>query len=87
MRVLIITTGYPRWKGDFNNVYLHRLAKSLVKKGIEVHVVAPHAKNLKKEEIMDGVHIHRFQYLYPLHLQTLAYLTASPKPFGSLCRT
>ena len=79
MRVLILATGYPRWKGDFNNVYLHRLAKSLVRKGIEVHVVAPHAKDLKKEEIMDDIYIHRFQYLYPPNLQTLAYFPGIPE--------
>jgi len=42
LKVLIVATGYPRRKDGFANVYLHRLAKSLVKKGIEIHVVAPH---------------------------------------------
>ncbi len=79
MKVLILATGYPRWEGDFNNVYLHRLAKSLVRRGIEVHVIAPHAKNLKREDIMDDVYIHRFQYVYPSSLQTLAYFPGIPE--------
>jgi len=79
MKVLIVATGYPRWKGDFANVYLHRLAKSLVNKGVEVHVVAPHANGLKKNEIMDEVYIHRFQYLYPEKIQSLAYFPGMPE--------
>jgi glycosyltransferase involved in cell wall biosynthesis len=74
-----LTTGYPRWRSDFANVYLHRFAKSLANEGIEVHVVAPHAKGLKKEEVMDCVLIHRFQYLYPSELQTLAYFPGIPE--------
>lgn len=84
MKVLLLATGYPRWRGDFNNIYLHRLAKSLVRKGIEVHVVAPHAKGLKKEEVMDGVYIHRFQYLYPSNLQTLAYFPGIPEKIKTI---
>ena len=79
MKVLILSTGYPRWKGDFNNVYLHRLAKSLVKKGVEVHVIAPHAKDIPKEEIIDDVYIHRFQYMYPSKFQSLAYFPGIPE--------
>jgi len=84
MKVLILATGYPRWKGDFSNVYLHRLAKSLVKRGVEVHVVSPHTHGLKKEEIMDGVFIHRFQYLYPSNLQDLAYFPGMPEKIKTI---
>lgn len=86
MRVCIVATGYPRWKGDVSSAknYLHTLAKSLVRKGIEIHVVAPHADGLKKEEIMDGVHIHRFQYLYPSNLQTLAYFPGVPEKIKTI---
>lgn len=79
MKILILTTGYPRWKNDFANIYLHRLAKSLVHLNVEVHVFAPHAAGLKKEDRMDGVSIHRFQYLYPENLQTLAYFPGIPE--------
>lgn len=78
MKILIATTGYPRRKDDFANVYLHRLAKSLVRKGIDVHVVAPHAFGLKKEEELDGVKVHRFQY-FPEKYQSLAYFPGIPE--------
>ncbi len=81
MKVCILVTGYPRRKGGANpaNNYLHTLAKSLVNKGMEVHVIAPHAEGLKKEEVMDGVYIHRFHYLYPSSSQTLAYFPGIPE--------
>lgn len=84
MKILILATGYPRWQGDFSNVYLHRLAKSLIKVGVEVHIVAPHAMGLKKEEVIDGVHIHRFQYMFPSKLETLAYFPGMPEKIKTI---
>lgn len=84
MKVLMLATGYPKWENDSSHSYLHRLAKLLVIKGLEVHVLAPHAKGIKKEEIMDGVYIHRFQYLYPSNIQTLAYFPGIPEKLKTL---
>lgn len=56
--------------------------------GTEVHVVAPHAKGIKKEDVIDGIFIHRFQYMYPANIQSLAYFPGIPenlkKPFNKL---
>ncbi|GAA0129020.1 glycosyltransferase family 4 protein [Methanococcus maripaludis] len=79
MKICIVATGYPRWKGDFDSTYLHQLSKNLVKLGVEVHVIAPHAKNAHVEEIIDGVHIHRFRYMYPDKFETLAYFPGIPE--------
>lgn len=88
MKVCILATIYPRYEGDFSGIFVHRLAKSLVKRGIEVYAVVPHAKGIKKEEMMDGVYVHRFQYMYPQSLQTLAYFPGIPenikRPFNKL---
>lgn len=82
--VLILTTGYPRWKDDFANVYLHRLAKSMINKVMEIHIIAPHAYGLKKYEEIDGVKIHRFQYIWPSNLQGLAYFPGMPEKIKTL---
>ncbi|AEH07275.1 glycosyltransferase family 4 protein [Methanothermococcus okinawensis] len=79
MKICILATGYPRWKGDFDSIYLHQLAKNLVKLGAEVHVIAPHANNLLSEEIMDGVQIHRFKYMYPQKFENVAYFPGIPE--------
>jgi len=60
----------------------------LVKIGVKVHVVVPHAEGLRKEEVMDGVHVHRFRYMQPERLQTLAYFPGIPenikRPFNKM---
>jgi len=88
MKVCILATIYPLYEGDFSGIFVHRLAKSLVKRGIEVHAVVPHTKEVKKEEMMEGVYVHRFQYMFPQSLQTLAYFPGIPenikKPFNKL---
>lgn len=60
------------------------MSKSLVIKNCEVHIIAPHAKGLKKEETIDGVFIHRYQYLYPSNIQTLAYFSGIPEKLNTL---
>ena len=73
MRVCILTTSFPRYKGDPSGNFVYELAKNLVKKGVEVNVVAPHDYETKSYEVMDGIEIHRFQYMFPKRLQRLAY--------------
>jgi len=86
MKICFLATGYIRWKGDVDSAknYLVNLAVELVNKGEEVHVVAPHAEGLKKYEIIDGVHIHRFQYLFPASLETLAYFPGMPEKIKTI---
>lgn len=63
MRILLITTSYPRWKGDYAGAFLHRLGKSIIKLGHELTVMVPHSRNTSLEENIDGVEIHRYKYL------------------------
>ena len=86
MKFCLLTPGYPRYKGDDSSVkdYLHDLGKELTKRRIEVHVIAPHAKGIEKEEVMDGVYIHRFQYFYPSSFQTLAYTVGIPEKIKTI---
>ena len=88
MKVCIPATIYPLYEGDFSDIFVHGLAKSLVRRGVEVHAVVPHAAGAKREETMNGVHIQRFRYAYPESFQTLAYHPGIPenikKPFNKL---
>lgn len=72
MKVCYLTTSYPRYGGDFPGVFTFWLHRELVKRGVEVHVIAPGADGLKEEEVWEGVQIHRFQYFFP-RLQRVAY--------------
>jgi N-acetyl-alpha-D-glucosaminyl L-malate synthase BshA len=84
MKICIVTTGYPRWQGDFNSIYIQYLVRELVHKEYIVHIVAPHAPGLAKEEHIGGVYIHRFQYIWPSKLQSLAYFPGIPENIKKL---
>ncbi|WP_299976316.1 glycosyltransferase family 4 protein [uncultured Pseudoteredinibacter sp.] len=71
MKILLLTSTYPRWLGDTEPLFIHNLAKFLIPYG-EVHVLAPCEQGLPKSEVLEGVHIHRFQYL-PAKWQQLCY--------------
>jgi len=74
MNITFLTTSYSRFKGDDANVpWIEDLAKELVKKGLSVKVVAPHDKQTKDVEIMDGVEVHRFKYWFTKSQQRVAY--------------
>jgi glycosyltransferase involved in cell wall biosynthesis len=71
MRVLVLASTYPRWLDDTLPPFVHELARRLAADH-EIHVLAPHAKDCKTHEVMDGVEVHRFHYL-PARFETLAY--------------
>lgn len=83
MKMCILTTSFPRWNGDFAGSFVYDLAKKLVENGIEVRVVAPHDNRAAKFEVMDGMQVYRFQYMWPKSLQKLAYHGGIPHNFRS----
>ena len=72
-RVLLTTSNYPRWEGDSTTPFVLNLAKDLQQLGWEVDVLAPHTPGAKKKEIIEGVNVERFQYLWPEKAQTVCY--------------
>ena len=68
--LLVLTTTFPRWKGDVEPPFVFELCRRL--SDFEVHVIAPHAPGAETEETMGGVHVHRFRYA-PNKLETLAF--------------
>ena len=73
MHICMLTTSFPRYKGDYAGVFVHELAKELVQRGNKVSVIAPHAVKSLGKETLDGVGVSRFQYFFPLSSQRLAY--------------
>lgn len=60
-RVLIITTTFLRWENDRLPSFVYDFACGIRKK-CDVHVLAPHARNSKTNELINGLKIHRFKY-------------------------
>ncbi|VAX10880.1 Glycosyltransferase [hydrothermal vent metagenome] len=70
-RLLVLTSTFPRWEGDHEPPFVLELSRRLANT-FDVHILAPHACGLAREEIRDQLKIHRFQYA-PAHMETLAY--------------
>jgi len=71
--VLFVSTSFPRFSGDFAGSFIFRMAKYLVRDGLQVTALAPGAVGYQSIDTLDGVQIYRYPYFYPQHLQSLAY--------------
>jgi glycosyltransferase involved in cell wall biosynthesis len=72
VRVVFLTHNYPRWPGDLSGAFLATLAAALVRRGIEVRVVAPSDAGQGGDEVRDGVAVRRVRYAAASR-ETLAY--------------
>ena len=72
-RILLVTSNFPRWANDSTTPFVFHLARDLQKLGWRIDVLAPHAKGTAVREIMDGVRVERFRYMWPSALETVCY--------------
>lgn len=82
MRVVFLTHNYPRWPGDLSGSFLGTLAAALVRRGIEVRVVAPSDGGQGGEEEVGGVHVRRVRYA-SARGETLAYRGTMASALGA----
>jgi glycosyltransferase involved in cell wall biosynthesis len=73
VKVCILTTSFPRFKGDSAGIFIYHLSAWLAQKGIQVHVIAPGDPVADYFEYWDNIHIYRFPYFFPLKYQRLCY--------------
>ena len=71
LKILFLTSSYPREEDDTASVFLQYFAEALAARGNEIHVLAP-ADGYNESKQEGNIHVHRFQY-FPLHWQKLAY--------------
>ncbi|MCD6264956.1 MAG: glycosyltransferase [Deltaproteobacteria bacterium] len=69
----MLTTSFPRFKGDPAGIFIYNLCLQLIEKGIDIEVIAPHDHGCEFLENWDGIRIHRFPYFYPFKYQRLCY--------------
>ena len=74
MKILVVTSTFPRWSGDTDPTFVYELSSRLVDRDAEVHVLAPHTKGALRSEIVDDLNVHRFRYFFS-PWETLAYGT------------
>jgi glycosyltransferase involved in cell wall biosynthesis len=56
---------------DPHGIFVHRLMREIVKKGHDVHVLAPFTGG-ETDYILEGVHVERFHYFYPRRFEKLS---------------
>ena len=69
LRLLVLTSTYPRWAGDPEPGFVHELSRRLAET-FDVRVIGPHAAGALVRENLDGVDVHRYRYA-PVALETL----------------
>jgi len=72
LRVVTVTTSYPRWEGDFAGHFIASLAEELASRGHSLTVIAPHDANAPEAEHRGGVRVVRPRYL-PDRFERVAY--------------
>jgi glycosyltransferase involved in cell wall biosynthesis len=72
VRVVFVTHNYPRWAGDLSGAFLATLAEALVRRGVDVRVVAPSDGGKGGEGKIGGVPVRRVRYA-TARRETLAY--------------
>lgn len=66
---------FPKYLGDSYGPFVFEEARFLAKKGVEVHVITQHNTGAAREEIIEGVHVHRFRWLKPKEFKALIYFS------------
>ncbi len=64
MRIVILTSSYPRFPGDGTAPFIQSIAEHLFKVGHQVEVVAPYDADLQDDK-SSIIKAHRFRYVWP----------------------
>jgi glycosyltransferase involved in cell wall biosynthesis len=72
MRVLHLTSSFPRWDGDHHAPYLADLVAAQRDAGLDPSVLAPHGPGLRRFDLVSWTPVWRFRY-GPRPAEVLAY--------------
>jgi len=62
VKVLFLTTSFPRAPGDYAGVFVYHLAEHLGRRGCRISVVTPNDGRQRRDEVWNGIKIHRFPF-------------------------
>ena len=62
MRILVVTSSYPRYEGDATAPFVESIVRSLVARGHELHVVLPQHREWRRPVEDGDLHYHPFRY-------------------------
>jgi len=79
IKITMLTSSFPRYKGDMAGKPVYLLARELIKNDIDVDIVSPLDCRSKRYEKFDDISVNRFQYFIPIYLQNVAYKYGIPE--------
>lgn len=77
MRILYLSTSFPRWQGDGFVNFLYELARGL-SRNAELTVLTPNFPGGKTDETFGGFRVKRFNYFLPRRSQRVLYPEGIP---------
>ncbi|NLZ73186.1 MAG: glycosyltransferase family 4 protein [Bacteroidales bacterium] len=86
MRIAFVTFEYPPRIEGGAGIYAASLTKELVKIGHEVHVLTPCSTGSVREEVIDGVYVHRVDVIDKPYLLALSFWINLREALNSLNR-
>ncbi|AMK78689.1 MULTISPECIES: glycosyltransferase [Methylomonas] len=73
IKVLWLTSSYPRNEDDSASVFLRYLAEALANQKVSLHILSPDHPEVLATMQPDGIVCRHFRYFWPRKLQMLAY--------------
>lgn len=73
MKVLVLTSSFPRTETSHEVRYIFDLADCLTRQGWDLFILTPHYSGGKRSESWGNVSITRFPYFFPERYEKLAY--------------
>ena len=71
MRVCVVTTAFPRWKGDGEAPFLWESVHAIAQQGVQVRVIAMHSPGVSTRDCIDGIEVIRPRYWWPERWEAL----------------
>jgi len=71
MKVLEVTTLFPRWSNDSRGPIVYETMKALKNLGVDITVISQHGPRCHTWEEMEGIKVYRPRYFWPDSLEVL----------------
>lgn len=75
IKLLVITSSFPRFVGDPAGNFVYELARELVGKGMKILVIAPLSCVHQPPQfaVLNGLEVYRFRHFFPVRYQKLCH--------------
>ncbi|MCX7934290.1 MAG: glycosyltransferase, partial [Planctomycetota bacterium] len=78
MKLVWVTTSFPRWPGDWQGNFIAAAARALAQRGHDVRVLCPGAAEIPAAAAWEGLRLRRFRYAPFARWERLAYGAGIP---------